>query len=264
MFSETIGNEYAVALTGTSEGTQIKYKKGVYWYKQDRNGEEGLVEYLVSRLLSFSDLPKDSYVVYEQGEINQRPGCRSKNFLKSNEEFITFYRLYYNDTGKDLSVICNQFDTMEERISYVIRYFSQSCGVDVTAYLRNIFTLDWLVLNEDRHFNNLGLIFGETGFRCAPIFDNGVSLLTANISINRNFSIEENVRRVTARPFCGSHKKMAQYFGIGFSLDFPSALQWLETEPTSWERDILMFQLRSSAAAAWMSDTPGASCRNIS
>lgn len=70
MFSENIGSEYLVFMGGTSEGTQIKYKKGKYWYKKDSRGREGLTEYLVSRLLDFTDLDKEEYIHYEQGEIN--------------------------------------------------------------------------------------------------------------------------------------------------------------------------------------------------
>ena len=41
MFSENIGNDYIVIQEGTSEGTQVKYKK-------DNRGNEGRAEYLVS------------------------------------------------------------------------------------------------------------------------------------------------------------------------------------------------------------------------
>lgn len=34
MFSENIGNDYIVIQEGTSEGTQVKYKKDDYWYKK--------------------------------------------------------------------------------------------------------------------------------------------------------------------------------------------------------------------------------------
>ena len=90
MFDEEIDREYIVSQDGTSEGTQEKYFKDGFWYKLDKNGSEGLVEYLVSGLLSFSDLLPDEYVVYETGTINGRSGCRSRNFLKSGEELITF------------------------------------------------------------------------------------------------------------------------------------------------------------------------------
>ena len=42
MFRETIENEYIVIQEGTSEGTQMKYRKGDYWYKKDCRGKEGL------------------------------------------------------------------------------------------------------------------------------------------------------------------------------------------------------------------------------
>ncbi|MCD7980776.1 MAG: hypothetical protein LUF32_00410 [Clostridiales bacterium] len=243
MFREEIGEEYLVLQACTSEGTQIKYKKGNYWYKTDCHGREGLAEYLASKLLTFSDLGSEDYVSYEQGTINGRPGCRSRNFLSPEDEFLTFYRLYYNEFGHDLSEVTNHMETMEERIEYVIRFVRQSCGVDVTDYLRNIITLDFIILNEDRHFNNLGLIFRQDRFECAPIFDNGISLLTANKSINRHFTIAENVKRVTARPFSGSHMKMFRYFGPGFHLDCTAALEWVTGEEPSQERDVLAYQI---------------------
>ena len=54
MFEEQIGNEFIVTQAGTSEGTQIKYRKGKYWYKKDSRGKEGLAEYLSSKLLTYN------------------------------------------------------------------------------------------------------------------------------------------------------------------------------------------------------------------
>ena len=62
-------------------------------------------------------------------------------------------------------------------------------------------------------------------------------------SVNWHFSMEDNVKRVVARPFCGSHEKMAKYLGSGFSIDTKSALSWLETEPDSIERNVLRYQI---------------------
>ena len=243
MFQEMIENEYVVVQGGTSEGTQIKFRKGNYWYKKDRQGNEGRTEYLVSNLLTFSDLDRSEYVLYEQGSINGAPGCRSENFLQEDEELITFYRLYYNEYGKDLSQIIDGMESMEDRIVYVVRFVEQMCGLDVTDYLRKVFTLDLLTLNEDRHLNNLAVVLRGSRFVPAPIFDNGVSLLTANKSVNWYFSMEENVRRVVARPFSGSHEKMHQYFGTGFHLDHAAADRWLKAEEKSKERDVLEYQL---------------------
>ena len=44
-------------------------------------------------------------------------------------------------------------------------------------------------------------------------------------------------------PFSGSHKKMFDYFGKGFSIEIDSAIEWLNTEPQSLYRDVLIYQL---------------------
>ena len=51
MFKEEIGNEFIVIQEGTSEGTQIKYRKDGFWYKKDNRGHEGRAEYLVSKFI---------------------------------------------------------------------------------------------------------------------------------------------------------------------------------------------------------------------
>ena len=132
---------------------------------------------------------------------------------------------------------------MEERIEYVVSFIKESCELDVKEYLSKIFMLDMISLNEDRHLNNLAIIMNGDEFTPAPIFDNGIALLTANQSVNRHFPIADNVKRVVARPFSGSHEKMMEYFGKGFSVDVNSALDWLDTEPDSMERNVLKYQI---------------------
>ena len=244
MFNVKIEDKYIISQEGTSEGTQVKYRKDKYWYKLDRDGKEGLCEYLCSKLLTFSNLDPSEYILYEQGMINGRPGCRSLNYLQEGEDFITLYRLYYNEYGRNLSDELAKMETMEERIEYTCNFVKEYTGTDIRKYLSRIFTLDRIILNEDRHVNNLAIIGKDDGFKPAPIFDNGRSLLTANRSVNWNFDMEENVRRVIAKPFSGSHTAMYEYFGEGFKLDYKKALKWLKTEDESKERDVLIHMIK--------------------
>ena len=244
MFKVKIDEKYIIDDRGTSEGTQVKYRKDGFWYKLDQDGREGLCEYLASKLLSFTDLKENDYIVYTQGLINGKTGCRSKNYLNHGEEFITFYRLYYNEYGKSLAEVLAQMETMEERIEYTCSFVKKQTDLDVRSYLSKIITLDRIILNEDRHVNNLAVIGSGDGFSLAPIFDNGRSLLTANVSVNWNFDIKEHVRRVIAKPFSGSHKAMFDYLGEGFILDFKGALKWLNSEDESKERDVLIYMIK--------------------
>lgn len=125
MFKEEISNEYIVIQEGASEGTQIKYRKNNFWYKKDNRGREGLSEYLVSRFMDFTSLDSHEYIKYEEGTINGNSGCRSKNFLTGEDELITFYRLYYNQVGKDLSKVIAAMDTMEERMEQAEKWLGQ-------------------------------------------------------------------------------------------------------------------------------------------
>lgn len=245
MFKVQLNDEVTVDASGTSDGTQVKYYQDGYWYKIDMLGNEGEVEYLCSGILKFSTLKKSEFVVYERGLINDKNGCRSKNFLKGEETFITFNRLHKNIYGIPMHEKINRLNSLEEKIEYV-KYFVQSiCNIDVTDYLKKTFTLDFIILNEDRHFNNLGIVMKADGsYRTAPIFDNGKSLLNGNYSVKRNMPIAENVKRVISRPFGGTHIKVMKYLGKGFDIDFDSAVEWLEKQADSYSKEVLKYQIK--------------------
>ena len=46
----------------SSKGNQLKWEAGGMWYKADYMGYEGLAEYMVSGLLSYSNMKKDSFL----------------------------------------------------------------------------------------------------------------------------------------------------------------------------------------------------------
>lgn len=244
MFDEKISSDYLVDTEGTSDGTQLKFFKDGYWYKEDNEGCEGEVEYLVSMLLKFSTLNREDYVVYEQGKINGKSGCRSKSFLSPKQSFVTLERLHGNVTGIPLYEKIKEFKGIGAKVAYVLGFCRQTVGLDLTDYFKKVFTLDYIVLNEDRHFHNLGIIMNEDeSYAPAPIFDNGKSLLNCNPSVNRSLPIPQNIGRVVARPFSGSHSEMFEYFGKGFDLDFKRALQWLNAVPDSFYKRVLVYRL---------------------
>ena len=201
MFSENIGNDYIVIQEGTSEGTQVKYKKDGYWYKKDNRGNEGRAEYLVSKFMQFTTLQENEFISYEEGTINGKLGCRSKNFLDEEEELVTFYRLYYNEVGKDLSKVIANMNTMEERIEYVIRFIDQSCGLNIHAYLSKVLTLDMICLNEDRHLNNIAILEENGKYHYCPLFDNGEGLMLDNVKYPFDVETRGLMKHLRAKPF---------------------------------------------------------------
>lgn len=69
----------------SSKGNQLKWCRNNVWYKADYMGYEGLVEYVVSRLLEKSSLKQEEYVLYKTEEISYKRrkylGCKSENFF---------------------------------------------------------------------------------------------------------------------------------------------------------------------------------------
>lgn len=176
-----------------TKGTQVKYKKDNYFYKRDKAGNEGYVEYLVSRVLKFSTLPKDSYVMYEYCKVNSKGGCRSSNFLSDDEYFISMNTLFRRVSGlRDLSNTLGGKLTSLDRLNYLSEIIANLSNKDVcfdfiNKYLKSVLFLDFLILNTDRHAHNYGIVFNyKSGeFKTAPIFDNGLSLDTEHRGINK-------------------------------------------------------------------------------
>lgn len=208
-----------VYVEGSSKGTQPKYFDRGYWYKVNRLGYEGKAEYLISEVLECSNVT--DYVTYEECTINGRLGCRSKNFLKENESFMSFQRVYELYTGADLTNQIYRIADTSERIEFVKGFIKEHTGVDCTNYLSQILTLDMLVLNTDRHFHNLGLVVDpdSNSYRPAPIFDNGNSLLSDWDRFDEEI-LEENIDKVIGQPFAANLEYQAHVAGIGLKLDY--------------------------------------------
>lgn len=150
----SIDSRYLINDNGTSDGTQIKYYFENKWYKIDRYGGEGSCEELVSRILDISDFDQNEYVSYKSLRINGETGCVSNDFLASGESFITLYRLHFNISGTDPVAVTSKMD-YDDAIEYILDFVKKNTKLDISTYLANTFVLDALILNEDRHFNNL-------------------------------------------------------------------------------------------------------------
>lgn len=131
-------------------------------------GYESIFEALVSEFLSFLDSVE--YIGYHL-ELIEKNGksvecCKSKVYNKDNESFIS--------VGKYL-----KFTAIRKTLlDYIVACVYKSTGVDIRGYLIILAYIDSLILNEDRHFYNICLIEKDEEYRVAPIFDNGLSLLS--------------------------------------------------------------------------------------
>ena len=190
----------------TSKGNQPKWFINNEWYKADHMGYEALSEYIVSEFLKKSNV--SDFVSYELIKINdgnsEKTGCVSKNFKKNNEMLIPLERLHRAYFGKGLADALSEFSEAEEKITYTVKFIEETTGLsDVGEYFSIMLEIDAFFLNEDRHTNNIAVIRNEDTkeFKLAPIFDNGLSLLSDLNDYPLDTDIYESISKVKAKPF---------------------------------------------------------------
>lgn len=232
-----------VLTSGSSKGTQKKYFDGTYWYKENRTGQEGLAENLASEVLKCSNLT--NFVEYDLYKVNGRPGCRSKNFLKENEMFLSFERLHVMQTGMYMNDAILGKNSIEERMLYVIDFIKSCTGFDPSEYLGNILMFDALILNQDRHFNNLGVIINQNTeeVRECPIFDNGDSFLSNFTKFPPLDSIEECLNKCVSLPFSANAYMQAKILPHSLKLDYDALEKRLESFTKCRATEVLRRQI---------------------
>lgn len=237
-----------VMVAGSSIGTQKKYYEKGYWYKQNHVGFEGVSEYLASKVLSCSNIQE--YVEYEQCKVNGIDGCRSANFLLEGESFISLQRLYDIYHGGQLSERIRLLDSIGDRIQFVVDFVYGTIGLHIKEYLGKIATFDMLILNTDRHFNNLGIVadLSKGQYRAAPAFDHGNALLSNLSEFPLEEPIETNINRVVGQPFSASLERQAKELGFGLKVDYDAIDALLQKEADSRALKTLRIQLEKYRA----------------
>ena len=238
-----LDDKYLVFTKTDSKGTQPKYFKDNIWYKIDKMGREGLAEEMISKILSCSNL--HNFVQYEECIINNKRGCLSKNFLKENESFVSFKKLYQNYVGGSLSDRIYSIYDIKDRFTFLTDFMESATGVDCTGYLRDILSVDLLTKNPDRHFHNIGIIYNRDTklYREAPIFDNGQGFFQ-NYSITPpHFSYEKSSESVFSATISGNFEAQVLASGNRLKIDYKRAKELLMEYPDSRIKDTAFRQL---------------------
>ena len=198
--------------SSTSKGNQIKWVHNNKYIKADTMGYESVSEALVSEFLKY--VKGIDFVDYTMCKINEDgkiyEGCCCDNFLSKGEEVVTLYRLLklYGYIDKNGNLLCDS----DKRVEFVISKVRKITEVDIRKYIYDTIKIDYIIRNEDRHLNNICLIKGNNGYRPAPIFDNGLSLLsdTSDYPLT-NIRTDILIRKVKAKPFYTSFEKQFNY-----------------------------------------------------
>ena len=237
-----------ITTSTSSKGDQIKWFKDGYWYKSNHLGYEDLAEYVAFRILALSTLHPSSYIQYRLAEVHEN-GVRhsvsvSENFLSNGDILIPIGRLI-KQRGIDVDSLRGK--PMEYQIEFILNMVYSITGLNLTSYFQVVFTLDAFILNEDRHFFNLAVIYNKptNTYRYCPIFDNGLSLLSDLKDYPLDVPLSLNINSVQAKPFSLGFDKQLGYFGLGMRIDGSQLQHFINTEREQLGRiaDVLEYQM---------------------
>lgn len=239
-------------ISTSSKGDQSKWRISNKWVKQNARGYEGQAEVLVSLVLECSTLDHSNYVVYQPCTIQltndeQFDGCYSPDFRGTKQE-VTLERLFEANFSSTDPITNNNTLSTTEKFEQLMGQVEQFTGLDVRQQIAQLFAFDALILNEDRHTNNILFLYDpkEKTWELAPIFDNGLSLLSDENDYPPSKPLTILKRKVKAKPLNSSFaRQLALYKGPPF-IDKDKLMAAIEQSPYDFGRskDVLLSQLR--------------------
>ena len=193
----------------SSKGNQEKWLENGTWYKLDQFGYEALTEVMTSKLLEHSNIESETpftFVRYEMKKVKvhgrERTACASKNFLKNGQSILTVNALFRQLSNQPLTKQLGKLSSDKKRMEYLVRSVTEMTGLtDFGTYLATLFAVDALILNDDRHLNNIAVIEENGKFSYCPIFDNGAGLLSNMQILRTDIEPKGLMKSLTASPF---------------------------------------------------------------
>ena len=169
---------------------------------------DDLVEVIASKFLS---LCRDVYFVdYKYCTVDGRPAVMSQNFLADKEEFVSYYRLLQL---ADIRSADYWKKSAQENFEELVSTVESLTGLHLDRYFYSMAIIDYLIGNEDRHYNNFGVIRScATGkFRGAPLFDFGLGMFEHDTKY-KVMAFKECVDQLNGKPFSYHSENLLKFF----------------------------------------------------
>ncbi len=210
-------------MSTSSKGDQSKWLIENRWIKETTLGYENIAEYVAYLILDCSTLPKDNFTKYtpcliEKSDGTIKEGCYSEDFRGYLQE-VTLERLFEANFESSDDILNNSRYSTADKFNAILEKVFDFTGLEVSKEVSQMLAFDAFILNEDRHTNNILFLFDTEKeiWKLAPIFDNGLSLLSdiKDYPLEKPLSILK--RKVKAKPFNSSFsKQLALYQGDPF------------------------------------------------
>ena len=214
-----------VMFSGAEKKFEIIIEGHRYIVKFQKNSEVGLIfnhvsEYLGSHIFQSIGIPVQETFL---GTYDGKNVVVMKNFLEPEDALVAFNGVGESSLERDKEL----YQYTYEDITAMLRENMKSTNVEETNdSFWDMFIVDALIGNFDRHGGNWGFIKRDNKYRIAPVYDNGSSLYP---KLNTDDKLEavlasENEINERIYKFPTSHIKVknrkSSYFEVINSLQF--------------------------------------------
>ena len=164
-----------VFFSGAENKNQITINGKRYIMKYQRNSEVGMMfshvsEYLGSHVFELLEIPvQDTYL----GTYNGKNIVLLKHFCKDGEILVHFNEVGESSLEEDKEMYQYSYDDIQRMLNDNKRSTNVQETVD---RFWDMFIVDALNGNFDRHGGNWGFLKKDNKYRIAPVYDNGSSM----------------------------------------------------------------------------------------
>ena len=156
------------------EGDRVLVKAG-----SGPNEQEPFNEVIASKLMSELGV---NHIDYDLYWINDKPFSACKDFVTDNQDLVSAWKVFQIEKQS----------SNDSSYTHLMKMANKLGVTDFEQKINEMLVVDYLLINEDRHFNNFGFLRDVDTLKiigCAPIFDSGSSLgYNTNVrSLNENF-----------------------------------------------------------------------------
>lgn len=211
--------------TGSEEKFGITIDGEHYIVKFQKNSETGLLnnhisEHLGSNIFSLAGLPTQITMI---GMYDSKPAVLCKDFNEPGETFTPFNGVGESSLERDREL----YQYSYEDITKMLIDNTKLTNVNETIEMFwNMYIVDALIGNFDRHGSNWGFIKNNNTYRFSPIFDNGSSLFPRrnNVELMKEILEDEDKLKEITYKYPTSQirlgRRKSSYFEVINSLKF--------------------------------------------
>lgn len=211
------GSERKLGIIIDGEDYMLKFQKKTAFGKRNNH----ISEFISSHIFELCGFrTHETYLGFRDGE--QVVAC--KDFNVSGKQFVPFNEVGESTLDQDKETY--QYDY--EDIMRMLRENSKLTNVEETiSAFWELYILDALLGNFDRHGSNWGFIKENNRYTMAPVFDNGSSLYPNLVDEDEIMKIveseEETDKRIYKFPTSQVklNQKKSSYYDVIHSLEFP-------------------------------------------